>query len=104
MSTWGRRGLSRGVRRRVLDRDNHTCQLQFAGCTIVATEIDDVVPVSALGDVTREELTDDNRQAACHHCHHIKTEQHKLTRIQEVAAHRRARKRLPQRPHPGEMR
>ena len=80
------------------------CQLQFADCTIVATEIDDIIPVSMLGNVSREDLTDDNRQSACSHCHHIKTEQYRLARIKEAAARRAARLRLPQAEHPGEMR
>ena len=102
MSTWGRRGLSRGVRNRILDRDNHTCQLRYDGCTVVASEVDDIVPVATLGGVSREQLTDDNRQAACSHCHAIKTERFKLQRIQESAAYRDARRHLPRKPHPGE--
>ena len=72
MSTWGRRGLSRAVRTRILDRDGHVCQLGYDGCTYIATEIDDIVPVSQLGGVSREELTDDNRQSACHACHAVR--------------------------------
>ena len=85
MSTWGRRGLSRAVRRRVLERDGGVCQLGYPGCTYVATEIDDIIPVSQLGDVTREELTDDNRQAVCAACHHRKTEAHKLAAIENLS-------------------
>ena len=65
---------------------------------------DDIIPVAQLGNVSREELTDDNRQAVCSSCHHRKTEATKLAAIKTSAAHRRARLRLPQRPHPGEMR
>jgi hypothetical protein len=70
VSTWGGRGLSRGVRARVLGRDGGVCQLGYDGCTFYATEIDDIIPVSVLG-VRREELTDDKRQAVCSSCHHI---------------------------------
>ena len=104
MSTWGRRGLSRAVRARVLERDGHTCQLQYDGCLGIATEIDDVIPVSQLGDVTREDLTDDNRQAVCSHCHHVKTETHRIAAVKAAAARRYARRHLPVEPHPGEMR
>ena len=101
MSTWGRRGLSRAVRTRILDRDGHVCQLGYDGCTDIATEIDDIVPVSQLGGVSREELTDDNRQSACHACHAVKTEAERLAAWR--AAQQRRRERLqPTVPHPGD--
>jgi 5-methylcytosine-specific restriction endonuclease McrA len=100
MSTWGRRGLSRGVRARILQRDGGVCQLGYPGCTYAATEIDDIIPVSVLG-VGREQLDDNNRQAVCHHCHHIKTEAHRLAAWR--ASQQRRRERLhPVQPHPGE--
>lgn len=93
MSTWGRRGLSRTVRTRILDRDGHVCQLGYPGCTYIATEIDDIIPVSQLGD--------DNRQAVCAACHHVKTEAHRIAAWR--AAQKRRRERLhPTVPHPGD--
>ena len=79
------------TRRRVLDRDQHTCQLSGPDCTGTATEADHVVPVAEGG-------TDDegNGQAACATCHAVKTRQ-------EIA---RGQARMPKRtrppsPHPG---
>ena len=101
MSTWGRRGLSRTVRTRILDRDGHVYQLGYPGCTYIATEIDDIIPVSQLGDVSREQLTDDNRQAVCAACHHVKTEAHRIAAWR--AAQQRRHERLhPTVPHPGD--
>ena len=60
VSTWGTR-LGRvppQERARVLERDGHTCQLQFAGCTIV----DHVVPL-AQGSADPENLA-----GVCAHC------------------------------------
>ena len=104
MSTWGRRGLSRHVRDRILDRDHHTCVLHYDGCTVVATEVDDIIPVSVLGVTNRDLLTDDNRQAVCGHCHHIKTEVTRLAAWKAKQQHRRERLHLPVKPHPGDMR
>ena len=101
MSTWGRRGLSRTVRTRILARDNGVCQLGYPGCTYIATEIDDVIPVSQLGGVGREELDDDNRQAVCAACHAAKTEAHRIAAWR--AAQQRRHERLhPTVPHPGD--
>jgi hypothetical protein len=94
--------LSRGVRARVLARDGGVCQLGYPGCTYYATEIDDIVPVSVLG-IGREELTDDNRQSVCHHCHFVKTERHRIAAMKAAAAHRYERRHLPvPKKHPGE--
>jgi 5-methylcytosine-specific restriction endonuclease McrA len=101
VSTWGRRGLSRAVRARILARDGGVCQLGYPGCTYHATEIDDIVPVSVLG-VGREQLDDDNRQAVCHHCHHVKTEAHRIAAVRASQQRRAARRHLPVAPHPGE--
>lgn len=51
------------LRRLVLLRDQHQCQLRLPGCTVRATEIDHKVPLMHGG-------TDDlsNLQAACGHC------------------------------------
>jgi HNH endonuclease len=46
----------------------------------------------------------DNLQAVCESCHVIKTAAEKLTGIRASAACRRARRHLPVKPHPGEMR
>ena len=46
VATRGQRGVPTQVRVRVFERDGHTCQLRYAGCTVDATEIDDIIPVS----------------------------------------------------------
>jgi 5-methylcytosine-specific restriction protein A len=101
VSTWGTR-LGRvppQQRARVLERDGHICQLQFAGCTIVASVVDHAVPLASGGGADP-----DNLQAVCESCHVIKTAAEKLTGIRASAARRRARRHLPVKPHPGEMR
>ena len=96
MSTWGRRGLSRSVRARILARDNGMCQLGYPGCSYFATKVDDIIPVSVLG-VGREELTDDNRQSVCSSCHRVKTEAHRLAAVKAAAQRRHERRHLPYR-------
>ena len=101
MSTWGRRGLSRAVRApRTRTRRPRLPARQYDGLHLgVATEIDDVIPVSQLGDVTREDLTDDNRQAVCAVIAiTVKTEAHTHRRESKAAAARRRSpgRRLPQ--------
>lgn len=61
-----RNGSSRAwrvVRARVLERDDHTCQVAWSGCTVTATHVDHIVPVAHGG-------TDDehNLRAACSRC------------------------------------
>lgn len=101
MSTWGRRGVPAAKRRRILDRDNHTCQIFGPGCTIEATEVDDIIPVSVSG-ISRADADDDTLQAVCHHCHHRKTERERLTAVAASNARRQARKRLSAKAHPGD--
>lgn len=101
MSTWGQRGVPRHIRMRILERDGGVCQLGYPGCTYIATEIDDIIPVSVLG-VGRDQVDDDNRQAVCAACHHRKTEAHKLAAMKASTQRRHARRHLPVKPHPGE--
>ena len=53
----------RTIRHTVLQRDNHTCQLQLPGCTTIATAVDHIHPRARGG-------TDDlaNLRATCTHC------------------------------------
>ena len=71
---WGNRGVPQHIRARILERDAGTCQLNYGGCTIVATEIDHAVNVATLG-IPREQANHDEHllQAVCAHCHAIKT-------------------------------
>lgn len=52
----------------VLQRDGHTCQIRGPRCTVTATEVDHVTPVSQGG-------TDhpSNAISVCHPCHASKT-------------------------------
>ena len=56
------------LRRKVLERDNHACQLRFPGCLGTATQVDHVMPLARGG-------TDDeaNLQSVCVDCHRLKT-------------------------------
>lgn len=52
-----------------LERDNYTCQTRGPRCTIKATEVDHIIPVTNGG-------TDDlyNLASTCHLCHNDKTQ------------------------------
>ena len=70
------------VRGEVIAPSNYSGSSATPGCTYIATEIDDIIPVSQLGDVSREQLTDDNRQASSGAArHHVKTEAHPHRRV-----------------------
>lgn len=60
----------RETRARVLQRDNHRCQIRGPRCTINATEVDHRTPAYLGG-------TNDpaNLQSVCHACHAQKTAQ-----------------------------
>lgn len=88
---WSNSGhVSTSTRRRILARDNHTCQ--HCGATGVPLEIDHI-------DNTRGPHydLDTNKQTLCVTCHTRKT------RAEEQRGRQRhyARRRLPQKPHPG---
>lgn len=52
------------IRRRILDRDEHRCQIRAHGCLQWATEVDHILPV-ALGGAWWD---DENLRAACRPC------------------------------------
>ena len=61
-----RNGSSRAwrkVRAHVLDRDGHTCQIGWPGCTVHATHVDHIVPVVHGGTDGEHNL-----RAACARC------------------------------------
>ena len=58
------RGPWKTVRRRVLERDNHTCQIGLPGCLGQANSVDHIVPVALGGDWYNL----DNLRAACAPC------------------------------------
>jgi len=107
---WGDGG-SRAWRRVVafvLERDDHQCQLRYAGCTGVATQGDHRIHLASLG-ITRNDpaaLDPDNVQAACAHCHNVKSRREQAAAAAKAgrarSEARRARLRLPAEPHPGD--
>lgn len=57
-------GPWRTIRRQVLERDQHICRIGAPGCTLVANQVDHIVPVSRGGawwDLA-------NLRAACPRC------------------------------------
>ena len=63
----GSRGAPTHVRRRVLDRDQHRCQLRYSGCLGVATEVDRVRNVAAVlhAGGTRQQADDPSNLRSC---------------------------------------
>jgi 5-methylcytosine-specific restriction endonuclease McrA len=57
-------GHWRRVRVQILERDRGLCQLRLEGCTVIADEVDHVIPISAGGGLYDPE----NCRAACRHC------------------------------------
>jgi 5-methylcytosine-specific restriction endonuclease McrA len=109
MSRWGQGAPHawKQVRRQVLHRDHHTCQIREPGCTVTATTVDHTINLAAL-NISRYHpaaLDPNNCQAACGHCHTIKTRREAARASAEFnrarAAARRQRLTL-HRPHPGD--
>ena len=57
-------GQWKTIRRRVLTRDQHHCQIGLPGCTIDATTVDHITPIAFGG----EWYDMANLRAACQHC------------------------------------
>ena len=71
-------GPWRRIRQQILTRDNHTCQIQLAGCTTHATQVDHITPTSQGGawwDPT-------NLRASCQHCNNQRIDRTKQNRWQ----------------------
>jgi 5-methylcytosine-specific restriction endonuclease McrA len=68
-------GPWRRIRREVLERDGHRCQIRADGCTQNATEVDHILPVSMGG----EWYDKDNLRAACQRCNNARNVKHKTT-------------------------
>ena len=104
MSSWGQ-GSTRNWRKGrqdVLERDHFECQLRFDGCLFAATEVHHR---NGLQGLTRAEAVDmDECIAVCSPCHRRITQRQAVAAQQRLNAVRAARKRLPKKPHPGEMR
>lgn len=52
------------VRRLILERDGHACQIHMPGCTGRATQVDHIVPLAHGGP----RLDPANLRASCGHC------------------------------------
>lgn len=52
------------IRRRILDRDQHLCQIGLANCTTTATCVDHITPLAWGGELYEES----NLRAACRNC------------------------------------
>lgn len=70
----------RQARLLVLARDGDVCQIRGDGCTLVATQVDHIVPLGLGGDA----LDPDNLRAACPTCN-------------TARAHKKRRRRVPSR-------
>ncbi len=82
-------------RRRVLDRDSHTCRIRGERCAVIAVTVDHVLSaVDTAGPVNHDE---GNLQAACKPCHDTKTQ----GEAAEGRRRSRARGRHPTEQHPG---
>lgn len=72
------------IRRRVLTRDNGTCQIAGPDCTIIATEVDHIGH--------RDNHHPTNLRAVCATCHQART---------NAQSHDRIPRKRPDEPHPG---
>jgi 5-methylcytosine-specific restriction endonuclease McrA len=66
----------RKVRAFVLERDEGVCQLRLPGCTVVADEVDHIVPVKAGGAL----LDPTNCRASCRFCNRSREDQSRKQR------------------------
>jgi 5-methylcytosine-specific restriction endonuclease McrA len=86
-----------------LRRDNRECQLRYDCCTWSATEVHHVHSI-AERQIRRADATNpDDAVAVCAPCHKRVTERQRLAAQQRMNALRAARRKLPKKPHPGEM-
>ena len=77
------------IRRNVLERDEHHCQIGYPGCEIKATEVDHISD--------HDDHREVNLRSACGRCHRRRTREQMAAQRRERAA---LRKRPPE-PHPG---
>lgn len=79
----------RDIRRRILERDNHTCQIRLLGCLVTASDVDHIVR----GD----DHSIENLRAACRKCHDRKSSAEGNDRQRQL----RALRKRPIERHPG---
>ncbi|MFV8233066.1 HNH endonuclease [Mycolicibacterium fortuitum] len=80
------------LRKRILERDNHLCQIQGPRCLVAASDVDHIQ--------RGNDHAEDNLQSACSPCHLDKTSAESVARRKQL---REARYRRPDR-HPGALR
>jgi 5-methylcytosine-specific restriction endonuclease McrA len=104
MSSFGQGGTRnwRKVRQQVLDRDLYECQLRLPGCLFGATEVHHRAGLQ--GTARKDACEPEECIAVCGPCHQRVTQRQSVAAQQQINAMRAARKKLPKRPHPGEMR
>lgn len=61
-------GPWRRIRLEILKRDDNRCQIRGPGCTMTATEVDHILPVSMGG----EWYEHDNLRASCSRCNNAR--------------------------------
>ncbi|WP_390886741.1 HNH endonuclease [Corynebacterium argentoratense] len=84
--------LTKKQKHHIHTRDNHTCQLQYPGCTGTPDQIDHKIPLSQGGTHTTNNL-----QTVCTNCHQQKTRKE----IQWGHQQHHNRAKHPPEPHPG---
>ena len=76
-------GPWRRIRKQILERDNHQCQIQAKGCTGTATQVDHIIPTSQNGpwwDPT-------NLRASCAHCNNQRIDRTKQDKWKTTNTH-----------------
>lgn len=56
------------IRKEVLERDGHLCQIRYPGCRIKANQVDHIYPVAEHGHTFDPQLL----RAACQHCNNAR--------------------------------
>lgn len=73
-STATRKRQWQKLRKQVLDRDAHICQIRYEGvCTHTATVVDKIIPASKRPDLA---FTESNLRSACAPCNDFKARKH----------------------------
>lgn len=66
-------GPWRRIRRQILDRDSNLCQIRSNGCTVIATEVDHIIPTTQ-GGAWFDPL---NLRASCFNCNNKRVDRKK---------------------------
>ena len=77
------RGPWTTVRKSILKRDNHQCQIRAPKCTGIATQVDHIIPITKGGAW----WDPDNLRAACAHCNNQRVDRKQDDRWQTTDTH-----------------